>query len=88
MALWRKPAPPTVLGVLTTPPPSSWWKTHRHLVLLGLGLVAGFWLAVHTGAAAIPASCPAPAPKSSATARPGTTAATLIHVPPAKGAKP
>jgi hypothetical protein len=88
LGLFSKPAPPAVIGVLTTPPASSWWKTNRHLVLLGLGLAAGFWLAVHTGAAANPSTCTAPAPKTSATARPGTTAPTLIHVPPAKGAKP
>ncbi|MEY9961337.1 hypothetical protein [Streptacidiphilus sp. MAP5-52] len=83
MGFFRKSSPPVVLGVLTTPPPSSWWKTNRHLVLLGLGLAAGFWIAVHTGAAA--SSC-TPAPGTSP--RPSSTAPTLIHVPPAKGAKP
>jgi hypothetical protein len=79
LGLFRKSEPPTVLGVLTTPPPPSWWKANRHLVLLGLGLAAGFWLAIHTGAAATPNSCtPAPAPS--------TTASTPIHVPPSKGA--
>jgi hypothetical protein len=85
LGIFSKSAPPTVLGVLTTPPPSSWWKTNRHLVLLGIGLAAGFWLAVHTGAAALPNTCtPAPGPS---TVRPHPTAApTLIHVPPAQGA--
>ncbi|WP_042404714.1 hypothetical protein [Streptacidiphilus carbonis] len=88
MGLFSKPDPPAVIGVLTTPPASSWWKLHRHQVLLAVGLVVGFWLAVHTGAAASPSSCPTPGPTSHSTARPGTTAPTLIHVPPAKGAKP
>lgn len=36
---------PTVIGVLTKPAPPSWWRAHRHRVLLILGLIVGFHLA-------------------------------------------
>ncbi|MCX5207597.1 hypothetical protein OG897_40110 [Streptomyces sp. NBC_00237] len=38
-----KPAP-KVIGVLSEPAPPTWWRAHRHQVLLAAGLLVGFYL--------------------------------------------
>ena len=76
MALWRKPAPPTVIGVLTAPPSPTWWRINRHLVLLAIGIAAGFWLAVKFGVAADATSACPPTPGPAATAHQAPTAPT------------
>ncbi|MGE7437009.1 hypothetical protein [Kitasatospora sp. NPDC001175] len=78
MALWRKPAPPPVIGVLTgPPPPPTWWQSNRHLVLLAIGVIAGFWLAVKFGVAAdaTPACPPGLRPAHTASPTPAPTGA-------------
>ncbi|MFJ9412453.1 hypothetical protein [Streptomyces sp. NPDC101393] len=46
--------PPAVIGVLTEPAPPTWWKAHRHQVLLIVGVFLGWQLcaASHGGTAA------------------------------------
>ncbi|MEV0097345.1 hypothetical protein [Streptomyces sp. NPDC050738] len=51
---------PIVRGLLIDPMPSSWWKLHRHQVLLVVGVLVGFYLCSHTSDAA-PADSPRPA---------------------------
>ncbi|MFD3567420.1 hypothetical protein [Streptomyces sp. NPDC058667] len=51
---------PAVIGVLTQPAPPTWWKAHRHQVFGAFGLIAGFYIGLHsTGSDAAPANTPA-----------------------------
>ncbi|MEU5999090.1 hypothetical protein [Streptomyces sp. NPDC047197] len=71
--------PPTVIGVLTTTAPPSWWRSHRHQVLLILGLIVGFHLATHDNDSdAAPKNTPRPAHTAPA---PQTLHPTTIHLP-------
>ncbi|MEU5689895.1 hypothetical protein [Streptomyces venezuelae] len=36
--------PPAVIGVLTEPAPPTWWRAHRHQVLLIVGIFLGWQL--------------------------------------------
>ncbi|NED07581.1 hypothetical protein G3I55_38790 [Streptomyces sp. SID6648] len=36
--------PPAVIGVLTEPAPPTWWRAHRHQVLLVVGIFLGWQL--------------------------------------------
>jgi hypothetical protein len=37
--------PPAVIGILTEPAPPTWWKAHRHQVLLIVGVFVGWQIA-------------------------------------------
>ncbi|MER6288456.1 hypothetical protein [Streptomyces sviceus] len=64
------PKGPKVIGVLTEPPAPTWWRANRHRVFLILGLLAGYYLATHTGNA--PAQQPhTPRPAHTAPTTPG-----------------
>lgn len=52
---------PAVIGVLTEPPPPTWWKANRHKVFLVLGLIGGFYLGTHSSDAAPNNDQPRPA---------------------------
>ncbi|MFB7294158.1 hypothetical protein [Actinacidiphila glaucinigra] len=56
-----KKTAPTVIGVLTTPAPPTWWAANRHKVLLAAGLAVGFWLGTHASDAAPQPAMPRPA---------------------------
>lgn len=72
---------PTVIGVLTTPAPPSWWRAHRHQVLLILGLIVGFHLATnHSDSDAAPKP-DAPRPTHTAPAPQTPHPTTTIHIP-------
>lgn len=39
---------PAVIGILTEPAPPTWWKAHRHQVYGTFGLIAGFYIGLHS----------------------------------------
>lgn len=56
-------ARPTVIGVLTTPPPPTWWKVNRHKVFGIAGLLIGYLVGIHLNGS----------PQETQTPRPGHT---------------
>lgn len=57
---------PAVIGVLTEPAPTSWWRAHRHQVLLVAGIFLGWQLCgANTGAADHDQHAPPPHPAHS-----------------------
>ncbi|MEU0032097.1 hypothetical protein [Streptomyces sp. NPDC006335] len=68
---------PRVIGVLTEPQATTWWRANRHKVLLLLGLLAGYYIGTHLGDA--PAQQP-DSPRPGHTA-PATTGPHSTHTP-------
>lgn len=69
---------PRVIGVLSEPAEPSWWKRHRHVVLLIAGLFLGYQL---SGPASDANEAPHPKPSHTAPSTPGTELVQPIPAP-------
>ncbi|WP_406467081.1 hypothetical protein [Streptomyces sp. NBC_01594] len=69
---------PRVIGVLSEPAEPGWWKRHRHVVLLVLGLFIGYQL---SGPASDVREAPRPKPFHTAPSKPGTESVKPIPTP-------
>ena len=62
---------PAVIGVLTEPPPPTWWKANRHKVLAIAGLLIGLYLGTHQHGTQQPSQTPHPGHTRPAPSTPG-----------------
>ncbi|MFF3247385.1 hypothetical protein ACFYWY_27525 [Streptomyces sp. NPDC002870] len=69
---------PRVIGVLSEPAEPSWWKRHRHVVLLIAGLFLGYQLSTSASDAHVE---PDPKPSHTAPSTPGTESVRPIPTP-------
>ncbi|MFJ4931653.1 hypothetical protein [Streptomyces sp. NPDC088736] len=70
-----------VIGVLTEPPPPTWWRANRHKVYGAAGLLVGFLIGSHLHAT--PDQQPLPQHRTPAPATPGHHP---THTPPGRTA--